>query len=77
MAWKKNLSRHYSIANHKSYSLLEVARMFNTKITYLPKRRGERYASALTNINLSNKVYKYFGKVKLKIYINNIILNNN
>jgi len=77
MAWKKNLSRHYSIANHKSYSLLEVARMFNTKITYLPKRRGERYASALTNINLSNKVYKYFGKVKLKIYIKNIILNNN
>ena len=23
-AWKKNLCRHYSIANHKSYSILDV-----------------------------------------------------
>ena len=36
--------------------------MFNHKIKYLPKSKGERYASALTNKNLSNKVYKYFGK---------------
>tara|TARA_Y200000002_G_scaffold379088_1_gene387694 strand:+ start:910 stop:1797 length:888 start_codon:yes stop_codon:yes gene_type:complete len=69
-AWKKNLCRHYSIANKKSYSLLEVAKMFNSKIKYLPKRPGERYASALTNKNLSNKMYKYFGKIDLKNYIN-------
>ena len=31
-AWKKNLCRHYSISNHKSYSILDVARMFGTKI---------------------------------------------
>ena len=43
--------------------------MFKSKIKYLPKRPGERYASALTNKNLSNKMYKYFGKVNLKIYI--------
>ena len=49
-AWKKNLCRHYSIANHKSYSILDVAKMFGTKIKYLPKRPGERYASALTSI---------------------------
>ena len=73
-AWKKNLCRHYSIANHKSYSILDVAKMFNTKIKYLPKRPGERYASALTNMNLSNKVYKYFGKIDLKSYIKNIII---
>lgn len=73
-AWKKNLCRHYSIANKKSYSILQVAKMFNSKIRYLPKRPGERYASALTNMNLSNKVYKYFGKIDLKKYIKNIIL---
>ena len=39
-AWKKNLCRHYSIANHKSYSILDVAKMFGTKIRYLPKRPG-------------------------------------
>ena len=73
-AWKKNLCRHYSIANKKSYSILEVARMFNSKIKFLPKRSGERYASALINKNLSNKMYKYFGKINLKDYINNFIL---
>ena len=73
-AWKKNLCRHYSIANKKSYSILEVARMFNSKIKFLPKRLGERYASALINKNLSNKMYKYFGKINLKDYINNFIL---
>jgi len=75
-AWKKNLCRHYSIASNKSYSILDVANMFGSKIRYLPKRRGERYASALTNMNLSNKVYKYFGKIDLRKYINNIVLNN-
>ena len=72
LAWKKNLCRHYSIAHHKSYSILDVAKMFNSKIKFLPKRRGERYASALTNMNLSNKVYKYFGKINLKTYIDNL-----
>ena len=72
-AWKKNLCRHYSISNKKSYSILEVAKMFGNKIKYLPSRPGERYASALTNMNLSNKVYKYFGKIELKKYIENTI----
>ena len=76
LAWKKNLSRHYSIANKKSYSVLGVAKMFNTKIKFLPKRLGERYASALTNKNLSNKIYKYYGKINLKDYIKNFIENN-
>jgi UDP-glucose 4-epimerase len=69
LAWKKNLCRHYSISNHKSYSIYQVAKMFSKKIKYLNSRPGERYASALTDMNLSNKVYKYFGKIKLKDYI--------
>tara|TARA_A100001011_G_scaffold126894_1_gene133761 strand:- start:161 stop:1045 length:885 start_codon:yes stop_codon:yes gene_type:complete len=73
MAWRKNLCRHYSIANHKTYSVLEVAKMFNSKIKFLSKRPGERYASELTNMNLSNKVYKYFGKINLKDYVENFI----
>ncbi len=73
LAWKKNLCRHYSISHKKSYSILDVATMFKTKIKFLKKRPGERYASALTNMNLSNKVYKYFGKISLKRYINNIV----
>ena len=73
---EKNLCRHYSIANHKSHSILDVAKMFETKIRYLPERPGERYASALTNMNLSNKVYKHFGKIDLRKYIKNISIKN-
>ena len=75
IAWKKNLSRHYSISSKKSYSIIEVAKMFKSKIKYLNKRPGERYASALTKMNLSNKVYRYFGKIKLTDYINNFLVN--
>jgi UDP-glucose 4-epimerase len=47
--------------------------MFGSKIVFLPPRKGERYASALTNMNLSNKVYKMFGKIKLRDYVENIV----
>ena len=73
LAWKKNLCRHYSISHKKSYSILDVAKLFRVKIKFLKKRPGERYASALTNMNLSNKVYKYFGKISLKSYIENLV----
>ena len=68
-AWKKNKCRHYSISSKKDYSILEVAKLFGSKIRLLPTRSGERYASALTNMNLSNKVFKNFGRISLKTYI--------
>ena len=74
-AWKKNKCRHYSISNKKSYSIIQVAKMFNAKLKFLPARPGERYASALTNMHLSNKVYKLFGSIQLKDYIKNIVIN--
>ena len=74
-AWKQNKSRHYSISSRESYSILEVAKMFQSKIKLITPRRGERHVSALTDMNLSNKVYQIFGKVKLKDYIKNIIKN--
>ena len=75
-AWKKNNCSHYSISNKKSYTILQVAKMFGQKIKMLPSRRGERFASALTSINLSNKVFKLFGKVNLKDYIDNVVKNS-
>ena len=75
-AWKNNLCRHYSITSKKSYSIIEVAKMFNSKIKYLNKRPGERYVSALTKMNLSNKIYKHYGKISLRNYISEFINNN-
>ena len=73
LAWKKNKCRHYSISNKKSYTILDVAKLFNSKIKFLPRRKGERYASALTSMSLSKKVHKMFGKIDLKNYIKNFI----
>ena len=50
--------------------------MFKSKIKFVPKRQGERFASALTKINLNNKVERFFGKIELKNYINNFISTN-
>ena len=75
-AWKKNKCKHYSISHKKSYTIIEVAQMFSDKIKFLPSRAGERYASALTDMNLSNKVYKIFGKINLKDYVKNIVKNS-
>ena len=72
-AWKRKKCKHYSISNKKSYSILEVAQMFKVKIKFLSPRQGERYASALTSINLSNKVLKLYGKIHLKDYIKTFI----
>ncbi len=73
LAWKENKNRHYSISHKQSYTILEVANMFKSKIKYLPERRGERYASAMINMHLSNKVHKFFGKRKLHNFIKNFI----
>jgi UDP-glucose 4-epimerase len=76
-AWKKNKNKLYSISNKKNYSILEVAKMFNVPIKYLPPRRGERYASALTNLVNSNQVIRKYGKRSLKEYIKNFINTHN
>ncbi len=68
-AWKKNKCRHYSITNKIDYKIIDVAKMFNSKIKFLPSRKGERFASALSSMNLSNKVYRIYGKKMLKNYI--------
>ena len=32
--WKKNQCKHYSISNRKSYTIIEVAKLFNVKLNY-------------------------------------------
>jgi UDP-glucose 4-epimerase len=75
-AWKKNKKLHYSISNKKQYSILEVAKMFNFKYKFFPKRLGERYASALTNLSNKNKVHKRFGHIDLPVYIKEFLKKN-
>ena len=75
-AWKKNKNQHYSIASKQSYSIIELAKMFKSEISYLPIRKGERFASALTKMNLNNAIIRLTAKIKLKDYIKNFLINN-
>jgi len=76
-AWKKNKCAHYSISHKKSYSIKDLAKMFQTKITYLKPRLGERYASALTKISNNRKIITKFGKIDLKDYVTSFIKSEN
>jgi len=72
-AFKANKCKYYSISNKNSYSILEVAKMFKSKIKLLEPRSGERYASALTKITFNNKINQKFGKLQLKDYVSSFI----
>jgi len=72
-AFKKGKCRYYSISNKNSYSILEVAKLFKSKILFLKPRLGERYASALTKISYNNKIIQKYGKLQLKDYISSFI----
>ena len=75
-AWKKNKCKHYSISNKKSYSIIQVAKMFGSKVKFLPARPGERHSSALTKMNLQNKVIQLFGRINLHDYIEDVVKNS-
>ena len=72
-AFKVNKCRFYSISNEHSYSILGVAKMFKSKISFLKPRLGERYASALTKISNNRKIIQKYGKLQLKDYISSFI----
>ena len=76
-AWRSNKCAYYSISNKKSYSILDVAKMFKTRISYLRPRLGERYASSLTNFSFNKRVIKKFGKISLKDYVASFIKEKN
>ena len=72
-AFKNNKNKYYSISNKNAYSILDVAKMFKSKIIFLKQRSGERYASALTKISYNNKIIQNYGKLQLKDYISSFI----
>ncbi len=76
-AWKQNKCGHYSISHKKSYSILEVAKMFKSRIIFLKSRPGERYASKLTKFSQNNRIIRRYGKISLKDYISSFIKDQN
>ena len=73
IAWKNNMKKHYSVVSNKSYSIIMLAKLFKSKIKYLPSRKGERFSSALTRVNLNNKIIRLKAKTKLEDYVENFL----
>jgi UDP-glucose 4-epimerase len=76
LAWKKNLNKHYALSNTKSYSIIQVAKLFSKKIRLIKRRLGERNKSAAVNKIGSIKIIKIKCSIDLKNYINNFKKNN-
>mgnify|MGYP001263064133 CR=1 FL=1 len=75
LAWKNGNQNEYMLGTKKTYSINSIAKMFKTKIKYIPERPGERYKSTITNNN-ANKILRYKAKVDIKDYIKNFIIEN-
>ena len=74
LAFTKGRQSEYMLCSKKQYSILEIAKMFKTKIKFLPSRRGERFSSIKTNNNALNHL-GYKPNVNIHVYINNNIKN--
>ena len=74
-AWKKNLCKHYIVANSTSYTILQLAKMFGRSTKLFAKRPGERFSSNITEKNLNNKLIRLEANISLKEYIKNFIQN--
>ena len=70
LAFKKGKQKEYMLGTKKQYTVLQVAKMFKTKIKFLPPRDGERFGSSMPN----NNAFIYLG-YKAKININDYIIN--
>ena len=72
-AFKADRCKYYSVSNKNSYTILNVAKLFKSRIRFLKPRLGERYASAMTKMTNNNKIIQKFGKLQLKDYISSFI----
>ncbi len=71
LAWKKGKQNHYMLGTDKTYSIIQIAKMFKTKIKFLPKRKGERFGSTMTNNN-ARKILGYEAQIDIRDYIKKI-----
>ena len=72
LAFIKGKQSEYMLCSKKQYTILEIAKMFKTKIKFLPPRKGERFGASIPNNNALNHL-GYKPKVNIGAYINNYI----
>ena len=65
--------RQYSISYKKSYSILDIAKLFKCKIKFIQYRKGERYGSSVIKKIKGNKIVNLQAKKDIKDYIDSFI----
>ena len=63
------------LCTNKSYSLIDIVKMFKAKHKFLPRRPGERFKSLIINNN-AKKILNFEAKIKIEDYIKKFIQNN-
>ena len=72
LAFIKGRQSEYMLCSKKQYTILDIAKMFKTKIKFLPARKGERFGASTPNNNALNHL-GYEPKVNIDAYITNFI----
>ena len=74
-AWTKGKQKEYMLCTGKTYSILEIAKMFGSKFKFLKSRPGDRFGSIVSNNN-AKKILGFTAKKDIKNYIKDFISKN-
>ena len=72
-AMKNNKNAQYSVSFHKSYSIIQVAKMFKHKMKYVPFRKGERFKSTDVSKFHGQKIINFKARIDLKNYVKDLL----
>ena len=75
LAWTKGKQNEYMLCTNKTYSILEIAKMFGSKFKFLKSRPGDRFGSVKSNNN-AKKILGYTAKKDIKSYIKDFVSKN-
>jgi len=75
LAWTKGKQKEYMLSRRKTYSILEIAKMFGSKFKFLKPRPGDRFGSIISNNN-AKKILGFTAKKDIKNYIKDFVNKN-
>tara|TARA_B100000795_G_scaffold180987_1_gene137092 strand:+ start:2074 stop:2952 length:879 start_codon:yes stop_codon:yes gene_type:complete len=75
LALIKGKQNEYMLCTNKSYSIIQIAKMFKTKFRFIKSRPGDRFGSTILNNN-AKKILGFKAKKSIKDYIKNFINKN-
>ena len=75
LAMIKGRQTEYMLCSNKTYSIIQIAKMFNSKYKFLKSRPGDRFGSTTLNNN-AKKILGFNGEKDIKTYIVDFISKN-